>query len=49
MFYKKKKKKDVIGIHIPNQKKKKLKYTDDSNFFLKNQGSVSKCYNFLNL
>ena len=31
------------------KKKKKLKYADDSNFFLKNQGSVVKCYNFLNL
>ena len=33
MFYKKKQKKtDVIGIHIPNQKKQnKLKYADDSN------------------
>ena len=31
-FTKKKKKKYVIGIHIPNQKKKnKLKYADDSN------------------
>ena len=31
-FTKKKKKKDVIGIHIPNQKKQnKLKYADDSN------------------
>ena len=40
--------KNIIGIHIPNQKNqvKLSQYADDSNFFLKNQESVNNVLTF---